>query len=137
MLFRSIVTGNIAAVLAGTIINVAIPDIMGAFGIGQDDAQWLSTANLASSTVSMLASAWMVQRTGLKGTVLVALALFIAGSLLGGLATNVEIMILSRIMQGVTAGLLTPLSMTIIFQVFPPGRQGLAMGISEIGRAHV
>ena len=129
----TIVTGNIAAVLAGTIINVAIPDIMGAFGIGQDDAQWLSTANLASSTVSMLASAWMVQRFGLKGTVLVALALFIAGSLLGGLATNVEVMIISRIMQGVTAGLLTPLSMTIIFQVFPPGRQGLAMGISAVG----
>ena len=129
----TIVTGNIAAVLSGTIINVAIPDIMGAFGIGQDDAQWLSTANLASSTVSMLASAWMVQRAGLKGTVLVALALFIAGSLLGGLATNLEVMIASRIMQGVTAGLLTPLSMTIIFQVFPPGRQGLAMGISAVG----
>lgn len=129
----TIVTGNIAAVLSGTIINVAIPDIMGAFGIGQDDAQWLSTANLASSTVSMLASAWMVQRFGLKDTVLVAIALFIAGSLLGGLATNVEVMISSRIMQGVTAGLLTPLSMTIIFQLFPPGRQGLAMGISAVG----
>ena len=47
----TIVTGNIAAVLAGTIINVAIPDIMGAFGIGQDDAQWLSTANLAVFTI--------------------------------------------------------------------------------------
>lgn len=129
----TIVTGNIAAVLAGTIINVAIPDIMGAFGIGQDDAQWLSTANLASSTVSMLASAWMVQRAGLKGTVLVSIALFMAGSVIGGLATNVEVMIVSRIMQGITAGLLTPLSMTIIFQVFPPGKQGLAMGISAVG----
>ncbi len=129
----TIVTGNIAAVLSGTIINVAIPDIMGAFGIGQDDAQWLSTANLASSTVSMLASAWMVRRAGLKGTVLVAILLFVVGSLVGGFATNLEVMIASRIMQGITAGLLTPLSMTIIFQVFPPGRQGLAMGISAVG----
>ncbi|MFM7785124.1 MAG: DHA2 family efflux MFS transporter permease subunit [Gammaproteobacteria bacterium] len=129
----TIVTGNIAAVLAGTIINVAIPDIMGAFGIGQDDAQWLSTANLAASTVAMLASAWLVLRVGLKDTVLIAMSLFLAGSVIGGLATNTEVMIVSRIMQGVTAGLLTPLSMTIIFQVFPPGRQGLAMGLSAVG----
>lgn len=37
----TIVAGNIAALLAGTIVNVAIPDIMGAFGISQVDAQWL------------------------------------------------------------------------------------------------
>jgi EmrB/QacA subfamily drug resistance transporter len=129
----TVVTGNIAAVLSGTIINVAIPDIMGAFGIGQDDAQWMSTANLAASTVAMLASAWMVQRTGLRGTVLVAIGLFIAGSLLGGLATHTGVMIVSRMMQGITAGLLTPLSMSIIFQVFPAGRQGVAMGISAVG----
>jgi len=129
----TIVTGNIAAVLAGTIINVAIPDIMGAFGIGQSDAQWLSTANLAAATVSMLASAWLVKAVGLQHTVNIAMALFLVGSLLGGTAANTDVMILSRIMQGITAGLLTPLSMTIIFQVFPPGKQGLAMGISAVG----
>jgi EmrB/QacA subfamily drug resistance transporter len=129
----TIVTGNIAAVLAGTIINVAIPDIMGAFGIGQSDAQWLSTANLAASTVAMLASAWLVRTNGLRGTVIVSMLLFLAGSLLGGLATNTDVMIVSRIMQGITAGLLTPLSMTIIFQVFPPGKQGVAMGVSAVG----
>lgn len=129
----TIVTGNIAAVLSGTIINVAIPDIMGAFGISQSDAQWLSTANLAASTVAMLASAWLVKRTGLRGTVIVSMMLFLAGSLLGGLAANTDVMIFSRIMQGITAGLLTPLSMTIIFQVFPQGKQGLAMGVSAVG----
>ena len=46
----TIVAGNVAAMLAGTIINVAIPDIMGAFGISQADAQWLSTENLAAAT---------------------------------------------------------------------------------------
>jgi EmrB/QacA subfamily drug resistance transporter len=129
----TIVTGNIAAVLSGTIINVAIPDIMGAFGIGQDDAQWMSTANLASATVAMLTSAWLVHRAGLRGAVTVAMSLFLAGSLLGGVAGNTGLMIVSRILQGVTAGLLTPLSMTIIFLVFPPGRQGIAMGISSVG----
>lgn len=45
---------NVVSLLTGTMINVAIPEIMGAYGIGQDKAQWLSTGFLASSTVSML-----------------------------------------------------------------------------------
>ncbi|MBE9539888.1 MAG: hypothetical protein IMF06_12445, partial [Proteobacteria bacterium] len=60
----AVISGNIAAVLASTIINVAVPDIMGAFGIGQDQAQWLATANLAAATVAMLCSAWTVGRIG-------------------------------------------------------------------------
>ena len=46
----AVIAGNIAAVLATTIINVAIPSIMGAFGVGQDQAQWLATSNLAAAT---------------------------------------------------------------------------------------
>lgn len=129
----TIVVGNIAAMLAGTIINVAIPNIMGAFGISQTDAQWLSTANLTASTVAMLASSWLVRTIGMRDTTLLAMLLFLAGSVFGGTANNTDVMIFSRAMQGVTAGLLTPLSMTIIFQVFPPGKQGLAMGISAVG----
>ena len=52
----TIVLANVAALMTGTIINVAIPDIMGTFGIGQDKAQWLATSFLASSTVTMLLS---------------------------------------------------------------------------------
>jgi len=61
------------------------------------------------------------------------MVLFFVGSVVGGLATNPETMILARVLQGIPAGLLMPLSITIIFQVFPPGKQGTAMGISAIG----
>ena len=129
----AVISGNISAVLASTIINVAVPDIMGAFGIGQDQAQWLATANLAAATVAMLCSAWTVGRIGLRGTLLLGMSMFLLGSIIGGLATNLEIMIVSRILQGIPAGLLMPLAMTVIFQVFPHGKQGVAMGISSIG----
>lgn len=129
----AVISANIAAVLASTIINVAIPDIMGAFGIGQDQAQWLGTGFLAAATVAMLCSAWMVSAIGLRATVILSMSIFLLGSIVGGLATNLELMIVSRILQGVPAGLLTPLTMTVIFQVFPPGKQGIAMGVSAIG----
>ena len=56
--------GMVSAVLTTTIVNVAIPDIMGAFGIGQDRAQWLSTGTLAAMTVGMLLNAWLMTRFG-------------------------------------------------------------------------
>ena len=46
--------GAIGAMMAATIVNVALPSIIGAFGLGQDEAQWLSTAFLTSSTGFML-----------------------------------------------------------------------------------
>ena len=53
----TVMLGTISAVLTTTSVNVAIPDIMGAFGIGQDRAQWLSTGTLAAMTVGMLLNA--------------------------------------------------------------------------------
>jgi len=48
--------GTISAILTTTTVNVALPDIMGAFGIGQDRAQWISTGNLAGQTIGQLLS---------------------------------------------------------------------------------
>lgn len=127
------ILATLATLLAGTIINVAIPHAMGAFGVGQDQAQWLATANLASGTAGMLLTAWSVERLGMRLTLLLSLAVFTAGCLIGGFSTSMEVMVLGRILQGVPSGIITPLGMSVIFQVFPPGRQGLAMGVSSIG----
>ena len=50
----TVMMGTVAAMLTTTSINVALPDIMGAFGIGQDRVQWLSTGALAAMTIGML-----------------------------------------------------------------------------------
>ena len=51
--------GVVAMVLAMTTVNVAVPDVMGAFGIGQDKAQWMSSAYAAAMTAGMLMNAWI------------------------------------------------------------------------------
>lgn len=124
---------SIATVLSSTIINVAIPNIMGAYGIDQDQAQWLATANLAAATVGMLLSDWANKAIGLRMTVLIAMATFLISCILGGMAPNLELMIVARILQGIPAGIIAPISMSVIFQVFPPGKQGQAMGLASIG----
>ena len=125
----TVMIGTVTAMLTTTSVNVAIPDIMGAFGIGQDRAQWLSTGALAAMTVGMLLNAWMMDTFGQRTTFIGGLCLFIAALLLAGAAPNEDVLILCRVVQGAVAGLLQPFSMYTLFRVFPPGQRGLAMGI--------
>ena len=129
----SVMLAMLATLLTGTIINVAIPQIMGSYGVGQDKAQWLSTAYLAAATVGMLTTSWLIQTWGMRIAVASTMTVFMFGSLLGGLSPNLEVMIIARIIQGATSGMITPLTMLIIFQLYPSGKQGVAMGISSIG----
>ncbi len=124
--------GTISAVLTTTTVNVAIPDIMGTFGIGQDRAQWLSTGALAAMTVAMLLNDWMIRSFGQRRTFIGALAVFIASLMLAGLSPNESVLIFCRVVQGAVAGLLQPLSMYTLFRVFPPERRGTAMGFFGI-----
>ena len=125
--------GTLATLLPSTIINVVIPEIMGAFGIGQDKAQWLATGFLAASTITMLANSWMVHAFGVRFTFVVTLCVFMLGSIGGLFAPNEDVLIAIRVFQGAAAGMMTPLSMLIMFQVFPPEERGRAMGIFSMG----
>lgn len=129
----TLTTGVVATLLSGTSINVAIPEVMAAFSIDQSLAQWLSTGYLAASTVTMLATAWMIQSLGVRTTFLWASLLFIVSSLLGALSPNISAMILARVVQGACSGIFLPLAMVTLSQLFPPHRQGVAMGIFGLG----
>ena len=85
--------GNMALIISSTIINVAIPDIMGAFGIGQGKAQWLATGFLTTMTLSMLLNTWMIGAIGRRATYLLAMAVFVAGSVLGGLSQTFDMLV--------------------------------------------
>ena len=63
--------GAIAMVLSSTIANVAVPTVMGAFGVGQDQAQWLATGFVATMVASQLLSAWFARAIGVRGTFVV------------------------------------------------------------------
>ncbi|WP_291060876.1 DHA2 family efflux MFS transporter permease subunit [Hyphomonas sp.] len=132
-LLLTMLMGSMSTLLAATTVNVALPAIIGAFGLGQDQAQWMSTAFLASSTLAMLANAWAMANYGPRATYVFGMASFIVGSLLGAVSNTLELLILSRAMQGVSAGLLQPMSMFLIFKTFPDRQRGTAMGLFSIG----
>jgi len=125
--------GMLACVLSSTSVNTAVPAVMGAFGIGQDQAQWLSTAYFAAMTGAMLLTAWLQQRFGQRPVFLATMAAFTAGSFLASSAPDMNTVIVARVIQGFCAGLLQPFTMAIIFTVFPPARRGAAMGMFSLG----
>lgn len=129
----TVMLGTLSMTLATTIVNVAIPDIMGNFGITQTDAQWLSTGFLAAMAAFMLVSAWALQTFGMKTAYIGCLVVFMLASVLGGISPHEDLVILSRVLQGAMAGIIQPLAMTIIFQVFPERQRGLGMGIYGLG----
>ena len=129
----AVMLGMMCTIMASTMANVAIADIMGAFGVGQNRVHWVSTGFLAATTVCMLLNAWFLHRLGPRSTFLVASALFALAGLLGHFAPTFEGVVAARVLQGACGGVIQPLSLSVIFSVFPAHERGKAMGLFGVG----
>lgn len=125
--------GIMTMTLGATTVNVAFPAIMGTFGIGRDQAQLISTGYFAAQTAGMLLSAWLVLAFGERRSFTVAVIAFLVGSAMSGAAQNTESLLLGRILQGLSAGIVQPLGMAVVFKVFPRDQKGFSMGIFAMG----
>jgi EmrB/QacA subfamily drug resistance transporter len=95
--------------------------------------QLLSTGFLAATTASMLLATWAMQRFGVRRTFVGALLLLVMFSVFAALSDSFVVLALCRIGQGSIAGLIQPLSMLVIIDVFPPHERGRAMGAYGLG----
>lgn len=120
-------------ILSSTMVNVAVPAIMGTYGVGQDEAQWMATAFLATMVASQLLGAYVIAAVGVRNGYVGAVILFIVGSLICAVAPNVDILIFGRVAQGFAAGIVQPVVMVTIFRVFPAERRGLALSCYGMG----
>ncbi|MGA1976585.1 MAG: DHA2 family efflux MFS transporter permease subunit [Bacteroidales bacterium] len=135
LLLGNIMLGTFMAVLDGTIVNTGLPKIMASFGIGLDKVQWIITAYMLAMAVMLPTSGWLADRFGYKRMYFSGLLLFTTGSLMCGLSPNENVLIFSRVVQGLGAGTLQPLGMAIITREFPIKQRGLALGFWGIAAA--
>lgn len=122
-------SGVIAMVLSATIANVAVPSVMGAFGVGQDQAQWMATAFIATMTAGQLLSAYIIAAFGHRTGFLMLIIVFFIGTMIAVTSTNITTLAIGRLVQGVCAGAVQPLVLVTVFSVFAPDQRGTAMGI--------
>lgn len=129
----TVMLGTVSAIMEATVVNVALPEIIRVFQVGHDQVQLLSTGFLAATTASMLLATWAMQRFGVRRTYVGALALLVMFSVLAALTDRFELLALCRIGQGSIAGLIQPLAMLVIIDVFPSQERGRAMGAYGLG----
>mgnify|MGYP000881351852 CR=1 FL=1 len=134
-LLGNVMIGTFMAVLDATIVNVGLPKIMASYGVGIDKIEWVLTAYMLALAVMLPTSGWLADRFGYKRIYFLGLFLFTLGSFFCGMSPNEDILIFSRVIQGLGAGCLMPVGMAIITREFPPEQRGIALGFWSIASA--
>ncbi|HEY4784559.1 MAG TPA: DHA2 family efflux MFS transporter permease subunit [Bacteroidales bacterium] len=131
----NVMIGTFMAVLDSTIVNVGLPKIMASFGVGIDKIEWVITAYMLALAVALPASGWMADKFGYKRMYFWGMLLFTVGSFLCGISNEENMLIISRVIQGLGAGCIMPIGMAIVTREFPPERRGVALGFWAIAAA--
>jgi EmrB/QacA subfamily drug resistance transporter len=128
LIFSGLMTGLLLAALDQTIVATALPKIVGELG-GLDYYSWVVTAYLLSSTVCTPLIGKLSDLYGRRITFLSAILIFLAGSLLAGVAQGMIQLILFRAVQGIGAGGMMALTFAVIGDVVSPRQRGRYIGL--------
>ena len=129
----SLILGSIA--ISFDQVNVALPKMMSSLMVNVDKIQWVVTAPQIARTLMMPTIGWVGARIGNRNLYVVSLVVFIASSILCGIAWNADVLIIFRILMGIGQGPIQPLAMAILYQIYPPDQRGYALGLSMFGSA--
>lgn len=134
-LLANVMIGTFMAVLDATIVNVGLPKLMASFGVGIDKIEWVLTAYMLALAVMLPTSGWLADKFGYKKMYFWGMFAFTLGSFLCGMSSNENMLILSRVIQGLGAGTIMPVGMAIITREFKPEERGIALGFWSIAAA--
>jgi EmrB/QacA subfamily drug resistance transporter len=127
-----LVIGALAPLLDSTIVAVAVHTLAHDLDVSTSTVQWVSTAYLLALAVVVPVSGWAVERVGARKVWLGALVLFLAGSMLCGLAWSIGSLVAFRVVQGVGGGLLMPVLQTVILRASHGRNVGRLMAVVSL-----
>jgi DHA2 family multidrug resistance protein len=120
---------NFVVVLDTTIANVSIPHIAGGLAISPNEGTYVITSYAVAEAIIVPLTGWLVSRFGAVKLFSICVFLFGLFSILCGLSYSIELLVLARILQGLAGGPLMPLSQTLLMQIFPKDKQGVALAL--------
>src|SRR5437588_8750287 len=121
--------GLFMVVLDNLVVNVALPSIHRDLGASIQALEWTVNAYILAYAVFLLTGAALGDRFGRKRLFIGGIALFTISSAAAALAPTSGTLIAARAMQGVGAAIVTPLTLTLLADAFPPERRGIALGV--------
>ncbi|MFI8560312.1 DHA2 family efflux MFS transporter permease subunit [Pseudomonas putida] len=116
-------------VLDTTIANVALPTISGNLGVSYEQGTWVITSFAVSNAIALPLTGWLSRRFGEVKLFIWATLLFVLASFLCGIAQSMPELVGFRVLQGVVAGPLYPMTQTLLIAVYPPAKRGMALAL--------
>ena len=120
-------------VLDTTVVNVSLPHIASTMSATTEEATWVLTSYLVANAIILPMTGWLATVLGRKRLLMWSTTGFTIASVLCGLAPNLTMLVIFRIMQGATGGALQPLSQAVLLESFKPEERGKAMGFWGLG----
>ena len=133
LLIIGVMTASLLQVLDITIANVAIPHMQSTLGASPDTISWVLTSYIIASAVAMPITGWLADRIGSRKLFLISVMLFVAASMLCGMARSLEEMVIFRTLQGVGGAFIAPLSQSSLLDTTRPSRQPQIIALWGMG----
>lgn len=124
---------SILEILDTSIVNVAIPHMMGTLGATLDQIAWVSTGYIVANVIVLPITGWLSAYFGRRRYFAASILLFTLASFFCGSAHTLNELVFWRILQGLGGGALLSTSQAILYEVFPPEEYGQAMAIFGVG----
>jgi DHA2 family multidrug resistance protein len=128
-----LVTAAIMEILDTTIVNVALPQMMGNLDSTRDEIGWVSTGYILSNVVVLPMTAWLSGRFGRKRYLTLSVLLFVVSSMLCGTSRTLDELVLWRICQGAGGAALISTAQATLVELFPRRQQGMVQAIFGLG----
>lgn len=123
------VLASLLEIIDTSIVNVAIPTMMGNLGATLEDVSMVVTGYTVANAIILPVSAWLGERIGRRIYYLGCICIFTITSVACGLSPNLISLIIFRILQGLAGGALLPTSQALIYEQFPKEKAGIAGAI--------
>src|ERR1051326_3419377 len=116
----SVMLATFMEVLDTTVVNVSLPHIAGNLSATPEEATWALTSYLVANAIVLPITGWLANYFGRKRLLMSAVVGFTTASFFCGFAPTLAWLVVFRIVQGLSGGVLQPLSKAILLEVFPP-----------------
>jgi DHA2 family multidrug resistance protein len=128
----AVAIGALLEVIDVSIVNVALTDIQSSLGATLSQVSWVVSSYTVANVIILPLSAWLGRRFGKKNYFIWSLIGFTVASVLCGLATNLPMLIIARVLQGLAGGGLLAKAQAILFETFPKSEQAMAQAFFGI-----
>lgn len=120
-------TATFLIVLDYSIANVSIPYISGDLAVSTSEGTYVITSFAVGNSIALPVTGWLVKRVGAVKLLSISLLLFTFFSWVCGCSINIEMLVVSRFLQGLSSGPLIPLSQTLLVMINPPEKRNAAL----------